>query len=47
VKPFVDKKLDGGIGNLPASALNQVGVFDLGGNIFGSDEVLHINPIWN
>ncbi len=43
MKALLDEKLNGGIGDLTASAFHQIGIFDLGRDVFCSDQLLHGN----
>jgi hypothetical protein len=43
MESLFDKQLDGRIGYLASSAIHQLGIFNLGGYIFGSTELLHRN----
>jgi hypothetical protein len=43
METFFDEKLNGGIGDPAASSFHQIGVFDLGWDVFCSDQLLHGN----
>jgi hypothetical protein len=40
----LDEKLNGGIGDPAASSFHQIGILDLGRDVFCSDQFLHDNP---
>ena len=43
MKTLLYEKLNGSIGDLAASSFHQIGILDLGRDIFWSDQLLHRN----